>query len=105
MDLTSIGLSALRAASTGTAVRANNIANVSTDGYQAKSVNLEDQKEGGVRVASLTTSQEPTVPNGSNVELAQEFTQNMVDAGAYKAGLAILKTADEILGQALDLKA
>lgn len=104
MDLTSIGLSALRAAGTGSAVRANNIANVNTDGYQSKRVNLEDQQQGGVRVASLTTSQEPTVPNGSNVELAQEFTQNLVDAGAYQAGLQVLKLADEMLGQALDLR-
>ena len=105
MDLTSIGLSALRAASSSVAVRANNIANLNSDGYQAKSVNLEDQQVGGVRVASLTTSQEPTVPNGSNVELAQEFTQNIVDAGAYRAGLKVLEVADEVKGQALDLKA
>ena len=105
MDLTSIGLSALQAASIGSAVRANNIANVNTDGYQAKRVNLEDQGVGGVRVASLTTNLDPTVPNGSNVELAQEFTQNIIDVGSYRAGLAILKTADELLGQALDLKA
>lgn len=105
MDLTAIGLSALRAASTGSAVRANNLANLNTDGYQAKRVNLEDQEQGGVRVASLTTSLDPTVPGGSNVELAQEFTQNIVDAGAYKAGLKVLQLADEVLGQALDLKA
>jgi flagellar hook protein FlgE len=105
MDLTSIALSALQASSFGGAVRANNIANVNSDGYKAKRVNYEDQEVGGVRVASLTTSEEPTVPNGSNVELAEEFTQNIIDVGTYKAGIALLKTADDLLGYTLDLKA
>lgn len=105
MDLSAISLSALRAAGTSSAVRANNVANLNSDGFKAQRVNLEDQREGGVRVSGLATSQEPTVPNGSNVQLDRELTQAVVDGGAYQAGLALAKAADEVLGQALDLKA
>lgn len=105
MDLTAIGLSALRTAALGEAVRANNVANVNSDGFRAKRLEREDQPTGGVRASGLTASPEPPVPGGSNVDLAKEFTDNAVDSAGYKAGLKLLQVADEQLGQALDLKA
>jgi flagellar basal body rod protein FlgG len=96
MDLTAISLSALRTAGLGSAVRAN---------YQAKRLEQEDQAQGGVRPAGLFASPDPTVPNGSNVDLAVEFTEGLVDTATYQAGLRVLRTADELLGQTLDLKA
>lgn len=104
MDLMSIGLSALRSASLGTQVQANNVANVNSKDYQAKRLDFQDQAGGGVRPGQLTASPDPTVPDGSNVDLATEFVALKVDSLTYKAGLKIVEAADDLLGQALDLK-
>jgi len=104
VDPFSIALSGLQAASTGVSVTANNLANINSKDYKAKRLNLEEQQEGGVREASLTESQEPTVPNGSNVDPAVEITNLMTQSHAYQANLKVMKTQNELLGLAMDLK-
>jgi flagellar hook protein FlgE len=104
MDTFSIALSGLQAATTGIGVTANNVANVNSKDYKAKRLDLEEQKEGGVRPSALRESQEPTEPNGSNVDLATEFTSQMLQSNSYQANLKMLQTQNQILGQAMDLK-
>lgn len=104
MDPFSIALSGLQAASTGVSVTANNLANINSKDYKAKRLDLEEQREGGVREAGLTESQEPTVSNGSNVDPAVEITNLMTQSHAYQANLQVLKAQSELLGQTMDLK-
>ena len=104
MDAFAISLSGLQAASTGVSVTANNVANVNSKDYRAKRLDLEEQREGGVQESSLTESQESTVPGGSNVDLATEFTNLMVQSNAYGANLKVIQTQNQILGTAMDLK-
>nr|WP_320133448.1 flagellar basal body rod C-terminal domain-containing protein [uncultured Holophaga sp.] len=105
MSTYDIGLSGLNAASLGTAVTANNIANANSSGYKAKRLDLEDQAGGGVKASQLSESQESTVPGGSNVDYATEMVNLMTQSGSYSANLETLKTQDEMLGQIMDMKA
>ncbi len=105
MDVNSIGLSGLNAAALGVSVTANNIANVNTKDFKAQRLDQEDLAQGGTRPAALRESQEPPMPEGSNVDLASEFTNLITQSGAYQANLKVLQTQSQMLGSALDLKA
>ena len=105
MDGFSIALSGLQAASGRTQATANNIANLQSKGYQATRVGLAEQAQGGVRIDSVTKDPAPGDPEGSNVDLAQEFTQSNIDGLMYGANLKMIQTQDELLKSTLDLKA
>lgn len=105
MDVNSIGLSGLNAAALGVSVTANNIANANTKDFRAQRLDLEDLAQGGTRPAALRERQEPPVSEGSNVDLASEFTNLITQSGAYQANLKVIQTQSQILGSALDLKA
>jgi len=105
MNATSIALSGLQAASMGFGVTANNVANVNSVDYKAQRLDLEEQQEGGVRASALKESQEPTEQGGSNVDLATEFTNSMLQASTYQANLKVMEAQKQVLGMTLDLKA
>ncbi len=105
MDATSIGVSGLNAMTAGVAVNANNVANVNTKDFKAKRLDFEDRVQGGVQPATLRESPEPTTPEGSNVDLATEFTSIATQADTYKANSRVLQAQKEMLGTVLDLKA
>ena len=66
-------LSGLNAAATQVGVAANNVANLNTNGYRAKSVDFVSTPDGGVQAADLRTSPADPAPNGSNVDPAAEM--------------------------------
>ena len=101
----SAGLSGLQAAGQGVAVTANNVANINSTGYRAKSLELAEQAQGGVAAEGLTASQEPTAPGGSNVDLGTEAVNLKTEGFAYQANVKFLKVQEDMLGSALDLKA
>lgn len=109
MDAFGIALSGLQAASAGQRVTANNIANSLSDGYKAKRLErselVKDGQGAGVKADQLTEDPSPTVPGGSNVDLAKEFVQSNVDSLLYTANLKVIKSEDERLKSTLDLKA
>lgn len=105
MDAFSIALSGLQAASGRRLAGAGNVANVLTKGYQATRVDLAEQAQGGVRIDRVTKDPTPGDPEGSNVDLAQEFTQSNVDGLMYGANLKMIQAADELMKSTLDLKA
>jgi len=106
MDSASIALSGMNAAATGMAVTSNNVANVNSKDYKAKRLDLENlEPQGGVKPQALQESQAPTVPNGSNVDLATEFTSLLSQSDAYKANTKVLQVQQELLGTVLDMKA
>lgn len=105
MDALGTALSGLRAAGAGLAVQANNVANQLSDGYRAKRVDLAEQPAGGVVVEGLSADPSPTVPGGSNVDLATEMVQGMAMDVMYKANLKVVQAEDQRLKATLDLKA
>ncbi len=90
---------------------ANNIANINTSGYKKiESVITEDGS--GLPELNLKRVDTPgplvQEPDGktseqSNVDLAEELTQNMVAQRGYEANLKALKTQNDMLGSALDI--
>lgn len=105
MTVSSIALSALQASTQGLAVGANNTANLNTEGFRAQRLDLAEQAQGGVRASALRTSEAPRSPGASNVDLAQETTSRMGQAGTYNANLKVLEIDAEMTATALDLKA
>lgn len=105
MDLSAVGLSGMRAAAVGINATANNVANAQSVDYRAKRVDQTARAEGGVDATSLRESPEPTMPEGSNVDLATEATNLITQSRAYEASMKVVQAQDQLLGQALDLKA
>jgi flagellar basal-body rod protein FlgC len=109
-------LSALTAYSTKVNSNANNIANASSEGYKKTRVTLATQDPQGVR-ASVKTIDTPgdkvyqETNNGnelvelSNVDLAEEIPDSLINARFYQANLKTLQTADEMSESLLNIKA
>ena len=100
----SIGLSAVRAASRVISNSAHQVANVSTAGFRSGSSHLTDMAP-GVR-ASIDPGGQPTdAKQGlSDVSLTRETTTQIGAQSLYRANLASLRTEDEILGTAINIK-
>ncbi|MGE4553496.1 MAG: flagellar basal body protein [Desulfovibrionaceae bacterium] len=91
-------LSALRALSVGQAVTANNLANVSTEGFEASRAVYASGPEGqGVQVAAV-------LPQGSGTDISRETVQMIADENAYSANAVAAASFGETLGALLDLK-
>lgn len=118
-------LQALTALSVGTAVNANNIANVNTDGFKHSRAQFETGPDGqGVSVAEIrqSTTPGPLVPSlqrvedpvtgyvdtqyqyveGSNTDLARELVGMSVYQRAFEANVAAIRTWDEMTGTVIN---
>ena len=109
-------LSGLQAFDTKMNSNANNIANVSTEGYKKSRVILGNQAPQGVNASVETVDSPGTMMledtnDGSkfvelsNVDLAEELPDSQVNARFYQANLKTLQTADEMTENLLDIKA
>jgi flagellar hook protein FlgE len=105
MDGISSAISGASVSQQSVALSAANVANANTDGYRAKSLQQADQAQGGVRATGVTESQEPTVPGGSNVDIANEAVNLDIKGISFQADLKFLQVQQQMLGTALDLKA
>lgn len=112
---------AMRAVGTDMQVRADNIANVSTEEFNASRTTFETGPEGqGVQVQDVVeiSSQGPLVPSlqveevspgveepvpafveGSNTDIASEMTGMIRNEATYAANAAVVRTQDEMVGQ------
>ncbi len=93
-----------------------NIANLNTDGYKAERVVFGEGPEPGTVQANVSVDLSPgpvraeqtedglEMVEMSNVDLAKEMVNMMIDKHSIEANLAALKTADEILGTIIDIK-
>ena len=109
-------LSGLQAFGTKINSNANNIANVSTEGYKRSRVILSNQASQGVK-ASVETIDSPgtmrledtndgnKLVEFSNVDLAEELPDSQINARFYQANLKTLQTADEMTESLLNIKA
>ena len=106
-------LSSLQAHDRKMAVKANNIANVNTNGFKRDRAVLEEGGAGEVRVnlhkEVSPAPQDPLAPEApgvakelSNVDLADEMTGMIPTEIGYKANLKTIQTRDEMIGTLLD---
>lgn len=126
MELCSTALSAFQACSIEMLVCADNIANVNTPGFQARSVSLTSGPRGeGVQVAAVhrNASSGMLIPDpvrlagdadpterangyceGSNTDVALEFVRMTAAQRAFEAGAACMRTCDEVAESLLNMK-
>ena len=99
-----IGLSALRAASRVVNNSAHQVANINTADFKTGSSTLADMAP-GVRATIDPGGQTVTENKApSDVSLTREVVTQIGAQGMYQANLASLRTEDEILGTAIDIK-
>ncbi len=106
-----IGLSGLRVQEQRLATSASNVANSQTDEYEARRVVSETARDGGVTSRqALTGAPAPVVVDESgertlsNTDLIQERVTQLQARTAFKANLAVIRTADEMEESLLDEK-
>ena len=111
-------IQALHAFSTSMQVTANNLANMNTDEYHARRVELETgPQDRGVRVQGISENTQPgaqvsrladahdngnmeqTMTETSNVDVAEEMTQMMLDQHAFEANAHALVAQERLIGQ------
>ena len=125
-----MGAGAMQAHSWGMAVSAHNVANVSTDGFTpqralfatgpgGQGVTLDTVirepglgglaagygPDGATTAAQDVSGLPPGVPRPSGTELAREMPHMIVTQRTYEANAATVRTADEMLGTLLNMKA
>ncbi len=107
-------LSALHAFGKKLETSAKNTANIDTDGYKKDRVNLTEDQNGAVKAnvekvdapgskVFEMTAEGMTLVEKSNVDLAQEVTNQILAKRGYEANLAAIKTYDELLGSVMDI--
>jgi flagellar basal-body rod protein FlgC len=114
--ISSIGntISALNAYVTGINVKANNIANAGSENFLKSRAAYLEGENGDVMVEiskvglesellAMSGTDTITVPQHSNVELAEEIPGMMVDQKGFEANLSVIKTKDQMLGTILDI--
>ena len=112
-----ISASALHAFGTGMMTTANAIANVNTDGFLPQRTVYGEMRGGGVRVESVvqeggqpgrvqTAVERRAVTDApSATELTREFPGMMTTQRAFEANAVAVRTADEMMGTLLDIRA
>jgi flagellar hook protein FlgE len=95
--ITSVSASALQAFSTSQQVTAHNVANLNTDNFKASRTTFQENVTGGV-TASASDTQDA-------VDISREATNLLTNSLGFKANLAVLKTADDMTKQLLNIKA
>lgn len=111
-SILSIGSSGLRVQEMVLAVSAHNVANASTDGFKASRGVSHDVPGAGVKGSVLATStpgpmiqREGALVEGSNTNLVEEATTRIAAMAAYRANLAVVRTASEMARHLVDLYA
>ena len=111
--------SAMRAYSTVMDVTGNNIANVNTRGFTAKSATLAEQSPSGVKVSSIRDASIPAphiqsayknsesfiAHRMSNVDVGREKLNEIVSLRSVQANSATIRTTDDMLGTIINMKA
>jgi flagellar hook protein FlgE len=87
------------------ATRAENIANLNTDGYLAKEVQTGFGGQAFTSTAFGSGSVHVEAIEPSNVNLAKEFIDIIAAKAAYEASARVFSTAEEMHRDVLDIKA
>ncbi|MBB5884348.1 hypothetical protein DYQ93_20445 [Xanthomonas sp. LMG 8992] len=94
----SIALSGMRAAGSGLQVRANNIANLATEGFQ-RSVPVNQASAGGGVVGQVQQA------DGQGSDLVDDMVGTLTERTAFQANARVLRAADDSIGSLLDVLA
>lgn len=110
MSLSAIGsgLSGMQAFQRALDVTANNVANVSTNGFRPQQASFQAVAGGGVNAtASANSAQQGTVASGtpSGTDLVAETVKSLQYKYGFDASAQVVKTANETLGTLINLKA
>jgi flagellar hook protein FlgE len=109
-SLSSIASSGLRVETRRLEQSAQNVANVNTDGYEAHRVESHSRSQGGVTAAVYSRHGLPAqaagdAPSASTTDLAEERVTQLSSLRSFQANIAVLRTADAMLGELVDRKA
>ncbi|WP_045737920.1 flagellar basal body protein [Xanthomonas sp. MUS 060] len=94
----SIALSGMRAAASGLQVRANNIANLATEGFQ-RAVPVDQEAAGGGVVSQVQAA------GGQGRDMVDDMVGGLSARNAFQANARVLRAADDSLGHLLDVLA
>jgi flagellar basal body rod protein FlgG len=104
-----IAAGGMNAASARLAVTAGNIANMASDGYKARRVDLTASPAGvAVGAVSVDPAHGPIDlegVEGSNVDLLKESVDLILEKHQYTASAKVLRAADRMMGTLLDVLA
>lgn len=100
--LTAIAQSGLQAAQARLGTAAHNVANHQTPGFTRQVVQAQARAEGGVVVR---LSQAAQTGGGTGADLTQDVVDQLAAKHSFMANVAVLKTADRMMGALLDTKA
>jgi len=89
--------SALQAFATSQQVTANNVANLNSDGFTASRTTFQDNRSSGVS-ASVSGTED-------TVDVSREATNMISNSKGFSANLKVLRTADEMTRELLNIKA
>jgi flagellar basal body rod protein FlgG len=104
-----IAAGGMNAASARLTVTAGNIANMASDGYKSRRVELT-ASPGGVAVGAVSVDHRQGPIDlegveGSNVDLVKESVDLILEKDQYTASAKVLKAADRMMGTLLDVLA
>ncbi len=104
ISATSYALAGLQAASTQFNARADNIANLQTANYQ-RAVPLQTSTPAGPQVAVRREAPAPQTAGAppNDVRLEDELVAAKLSETAYKAAARVLRAADDITQETLDI--
>lgn len=111
MSITSLNIasSSLQAYSKALDISGNNIANASTNGFQAKQAQFQEQNTGGVSVSISTQSQslnktaEETNTTLSSTDLAKELVQSLEYKSGFLISAKLIEATNERIGTLIDI--
>ena len=100
----SVAVSGLNASAERFSVAANNIVNANSDGYQALHATTVSQTAGSGPGASPGGVRN-VITQGGTVDLAHKIVDSIFARISYSANAQVIRTADQTLGQLLDIRA
>ncbi|HMK56688.1 MAG TPA: flagellar basal body rod C-terminal domain-containing protein [Dissulfurispiraceae bacterium] len=96
-SISSSALSAIAAYGTGLNVTANNLANVNSKDFRPSTPMMNEDGNGAVKV-TISKSQD------TEVDIAKEMVDMMIEASAIKANIKTLQTEDQVIKNLIDIK-
>lgn len=111
MSISSLNIanSSLQAYSKALDISGNNIANASTNGFQAKQAQFQEQATGGVTVNISNQSQllnstiEDANATPSSTDLANELVQSLEYKTGFLISAKLIQATDERIGTLIDI--
>lgn len=99
------GLSGLKAHMSALDSTAHNVANANTAGFVPQQVSFQEQPAGGSTVSISREGVSLALQEQSGTDLTSEIVQSIQFKTGFDLSAKIVKTADELLGTLIDIKA